>query len=43
MMRRLTLFAWFGSHADTLLARHQGPGFCDVSCELAERYLLRFG
>ncbi|MGD9536734.1 MAG: phosphotransferase enzyme family protein [Alphaproteobacteria bacterium] len=43
MMRRLTLFAWLGSHADTALARQVGPGYCETSCELAERYLQRFG
>lgn len=43
MLRRLTVFAWFGSHADTVLAQTAGPGYCSFSCELAERYLSRFG
>lgn len=43
MMRRLTVFAWFGSHNDTLLVQQEGPGYCKTSCELAELYLQRFG
>ena len=43
MLRRLTVLAWFGSHADTVLAQTAGPGYCSFSCELAERYLARFG
>lgn len=42
MLRRLTVFAWFGSHADTDLARQAGPGYCRRTCDLAERYLGRF-
>lgn len=41
MMRRLTVFAWLGSHADTALARQASPGYCAATCELAERYLMR--
>lgn len=43
MLRRLTVFAWFGSHAETVLAQEAGPGYCAYSCEMAERYLSRFG
>ncbi len=42
MLRRLTVFAWFGSHADTDLARQAGPGYSRRTCDLAERYLVRF-
>ncbi len=42
MLRRLTVFAWLGSHADTDLARQVSPGYCRVTCDLAERYLGRF-
>jgi Ser/Thr protein kinase RdoA (MazF antagonist) len=39
MMRRMTLFAWMGSHSETELARTEGPGYSLGTCELAERYL----
>ena len=39
MLRRMALLAWIGSHAETDLAKEQGPAFTRVSCELAERYL----
>jgi Ser/Thr protein kinase RdoA (MazF antagonist) len=41
MLRRLLLLAWVGSHADTDLARLQGPEFTAGTCQLAERYLSR--
>jgi Ser/Thr protein kinase RdoA (MazF antagonist) len=43
LLRRLLLVAWIGSHADTDLAREMGAQFTAVSCDLAERYLSRFG
>lgn len=43
MLRRMALLAWIGSHAETDLAREQGPEFTRVSCELAESYLRDFG
>jgi Ser/Thr protein kinase RdoA (MazF antagonist) len=42
MLRRMTLFAWIGSHAATELARTEGRAYARHSCELAERYLGRF-
>jgi Ser/Thr protein kinase RdoA (MazF antagonist) len=42
MLRRMTLFAWIGSHAATDLARTEGRAYALHSCELAERYLGRF-
>jgi Ser/Thr protein kinase RdoA (MazF antagonist) len=39
MMRRMTLFAWMGSHSETELARTEGPGYSLGTFELAERYL----
>jgi hypothetical protein len=35
--------AWIGSHAETDLAKEQGPDFTRVSVELAEDYLKTFG
>ncbi len=43
LLRRLTLLAWMGSHAETDLARAQGPGYAEGSARLAERYLSHFG
>ncbi len=43
LLRRLTLFAWMGSHADTDLAHTEGPGYSAGTCDLAERYLTRYG
>jgi len=43
MLRRMALLAWIGSHAETDLAKEQGPDFTRVSAELAERYLARYG
>jgi Ser/Thr protein kinase RdoA (MazF antagonist) len=42
LMRRMTLFAWMGSHAETNLARTEGPGYSTGTCELAERYLSTY-
>lgn len=42
LMRRMTLFAWMGSHAETDLARTEGPGYSTGTCELAERYLSQY-
>jgi Ser/Thr protein kinase RdoA (MazF antagonist) len=43
LLRRMTLFAWMGSHAETELARTEGPGYSAGTCDLAERYLSRYG
>ncbi len=43
LMRRMTLFAWMGSHSETELARTEGPGYSTGTCELAERYLSQYG
>ena len=43
LMRRLLLVAWIGSHAGTDLARSMGAEYTAGSCDLAERYLSRFG
>ncbi len=43
MLRRMALLAWIGSHAETELAREQGPEFTRVSCELADSYLSVHG
>lgn len=42
LMRRMTLFAWMGSHSETELARSEGPGYSTGTCELAERYLSKY-
>ena len=42
MMRRMTLFAWMGSHSETELARTEGPGYSVGTCELADRYLSTY-
>jgi Ser/Thr protein kinase RdoA (MazF antagonist) len=42
LLRRMTLFAWMGSHAETDLARTEGPGYSTGTCELAERYLRQY-
>jgi Ser/Thr protein kinase RdoA (MazF antagonist) len=42
LMRRMTLFAWMGSHSETDLARTEGPGYSTGTCELAERYLSQY-
>lgn len=43
MLRRMVILAWMGSHPDTELARTEGPGYSRATCDLAERYLGRFG
>jgi Ser/Thr protein kinase RdoA (MazF antagonist) len=43
MLRRMILFAWMGSHAETDLAKQEGPAYAEGTCEMAERYLARFG
>jgi Ser/Thr protein kinase RdoA (MazF antagonist) len=43
MFRRLLLVAWIGSHSAVDLAQELGAGYTLGSCELAERYLSRFG
>lgn len=43
MLRRMTLFAWIGSHAETDLAKQEGPAYSVQTCDLADRYLSRFG
>jgi Ser/Thr protein kinase RdoA (MazF antagonist) len=43
MLRRMILFAWMGSHAETDLAKQEGPAYADGTCEMAERYLTKFG
>jgi Ser/Thr protein kinase RdoA (MazF antagonist) len=43
MLRRMILFAWMGSHAETDLAKQEGPAYAEGTCEMAETYLSRFG
>ena len=43
LFRRLLLVAWIGSHGAAETARALGAGYTLGSCELAERYLSRFG
>lgn len=43
LMRRLLLVAWIGSHSGTDLARGMGEEYTAQSCEIAEKYLSRFG
>lgn len=43
MVRRLLLVAWIGSHSAADIARELGAAYTVGSCELAERYLTRFG
>jgi Ser/Thr protein kinase RdoA (MazF antagonist) len=42
LMRRMTLFAWMGSHSETDLAQTEGPGYSIGTCNLAERYLSQY-
>jgi Ser/Thr protein kinase RdoA (MazF antagonist) len=42
LMRRMTLFAWMGSHSETELAQTEGPGYSIGTCDLAERYLSQY-
>jgi Ser/Thr protein kinase RdoA (MazF antagonist) len=43
MLRRMILFAWMGSHAETDLAKQEGPAYAEGTCAMAETYLSRFG
>jgi len=43
ILRRMILFAWMGSHAETDLAKQEGPAYAEGTCEMAEQYLSRFG
>jgi len=43
LFRRLLLVAWIGTHGAVEIARQLGAGYTAQSCELAERYLGRFG
>ena len=43
MLRRMALLAWIGSHKETDLAGKMAPHFAEISAQLAESYLSRFG
>jgi Ser/Thr protein kinase RdoA (MazF antagonist) len=43
LYRRLLLVAWIGSHQAADIARELGGGYTRGSCELAEKYLTRYG
>lgn len=43
LLRRMLLFAWMGSHHETDLAKQEGPAYCVGTCEMAEKYLSRYG
>jgi Ser/Thr protein kinase RdoA (MazF antagonist) len=43
LFRRLLLVAWIGSHTAVDIARELGAGYTRDSCDLAEKYLTRFG
>jgi len=43
MLRRLLLVAWIGSHRAVDIAQELGADYTLGSCDLAERYLSRFG
>jgi Ser/Thr protein kinase RdoA (MazF antagonist) len=43
ILRRMILFAWMGSHAETDLAKQEGPAYAEGTCAMAEHYLSRFG
>lgn len=43
MFRRMLILAWMGTHAETELAQSLGDEYTDVTCELAETYLAKFG
>lgn len=43
MLRRMQVMGWMGSHAETELALSLGGTFTDVTCNLAESYLKKFG
>ena len=42
MLRRLTILAWVGSHAETDLARELGVPYTEGTVRLAQQYLARF-
>ena len=41
MLRRFAILAWFGSHAETELARENSEGFAAEMCTMGEAYLSR--
>ncbi len=41
MLRRFAVLAWFGSHAETELARENNEGFAAEMCTIGEAYLSR--
>ena len=43
LFRRLLLVAWIGSHSAVDIAAELGAGYTRDSCDLAERYLSRYG
>jgi hypothetical protein len=43
ILRRMILFAWMGSHAETDLAKQEGPAYAEGTCAMAEQYLSKFG
>jgi Ser/Thr protein kinase RdoA (MazF antagonist) len=43
MLRRMLILAWMGSHSETDLAQSLGDEYTDVSCDLAEIYMAKFG
>jgi Ser/Thr protein kinase RdoA (MazF antagonist) len=43
LLRRIQLIAWIGSHRETDLAQEMGAEFTTVSCDLAAKYLEKFG
>ncbi len=43
MLRRMLILAWMGTHAETDLAQSLGDSYTDVTCDLAESYLGKFG
>lgn len=43
LLRRMTLFAWMGSHHETDLAKQEGPAYCAGTCDMAETYLSKYG
>lgn len=43
MLRRMLILAWMGTHAETDLAQSLGNSYTDITCDLAESYLIKFG
>ncbi len=43
MFRRMLILAWMGTHSETELAQSLGDEYTDVTCDLAEAYLAKFG